>query len=53
MNIPKVRISEIYDSIQGEGFLVGSYTRFDFKVAMLDVVGVILNTLGLLKKAKK
>lgn len=28
MNIPKVRISEIYDSIQGEGLLVGSYTRF-------------------------
>lgn len=28
MNIPKVNISEIYDSIQGEGGLAGFYTKF-------------------------
>lgn len=28
MNIPKINISEIFDSAQGEGLLVGYYTRF-------------------------
>jgi len=28
MNIPKVNISEIFDSIQGEGHLVGHFTKF-------------------------
>lgn len=63
MNIPKVNISEIYDSIQGEGFLTGTYTKFirfqgchvgckwcDTKYSWNDKKGTKINSLELYNK---